>query len=114
MLTSGFTTAKGWLQIGSLHTLRKCNRKIEPRNDSVMDDLLWSDPRVSPGPRHIGCCSYGTVGIVGSEAGWEPNMQRGGGIEFGPDVTAEFLQLNQLSMIIRSHEGPDARELKAY
>ena len=29
---------------------------------------------------------------------------------FGPDATAEFLKTNGLSLVLRSHEGPDARE----
>lgn len=33
----------------------------------------------------------------------EPNP-RGAGILFGPDITAHFLDYNDLSMVVRSHE----------
>lgn len=33
--------------------------------------------------------------------------KRGIGLQFGPDVTAAFLKLNDLTMIIRSHEVKD-------
>ena len=29
---------------------------------------------------------------------------------YGPDATAHFLRTNGLTLVIRSHEGPDARE----
>lgn len=38
--------------------------------------------------------------------GRRPN-ERGAGVEFGPDVSREFLQLNKLSMVVRSHECVD-------
>ena len=30
--------------------------------------------------------------------------ERGAGVEFGPDITCEFLEANQLTLLIRSHE----------
>lgn len=56
----------------------------------VACDVLWSDPVNEPGIR--------------------VNEARGCGTVFGPDVTAEFLAANGLRLIIRSHEGPDARD----
>ncbi|KAL4428044.1 hypothetical protein ABPG75_002133 [Micractinium tetrahymenae] len=53
-------------------------------------DVLWSDP-------------------VG-EPGFQPNLARGVGMVFGPDVTERFLLENGLRLVLRSHEGPDARE----
>ncbi|RLN08728.1 hypothetical protein C2845_PM11G22280 [Panicum miliaceum] len=38
-----------------------------------------------------------------------PNEERGLDLLWGPDVTQEFLETNNLKLIIRSHEGPDAR-----
>jgi len=38
------------------------------------------------------------------------NEARGIGMVFGPDITEQFLRDNDLGLIIRSHEGPDARE----
>ena len=48
-----------------------------------MCELLWSDPQ--------------------SEPGRSPS-KRGIAINFGPDVTKAFCDLNDLDMIIRSHE----------
>lgn len=56
----------------------------------VACDVLWSDPVNDPGIR--------------------VNEARGCGTVFGPDVTAEFLSANGLRLIVRSHEGPDARD----
>jgi serine/threonine-protein phosphatase 5 len=37
------------------------------------------------------------------------NTTRGCALYFGPDATQTFLQQHGLSLVIRSHEGPDAR-----
>ena len=59
----------------------------------IAGDVLWSDPA----PAHE------VTGLV-------PNENRGIGTMFGPDATAEFLSTNGLRLVLRSHEGPDARE----
>lgn len=48
-----------------------------------MCELLWCDPQPQPG---------------------RGPSKRGVGIQFGPDVTEEFLRTNKLDYIIRSHE----------
>lgn len=47
-------------------------------------DVLWSDPQ--------------------SAKGSKPNIQRGGGSYFGPDVTSDQLSHNKLGLLVRSHE----------
>eukprot|EP00668_Euglena_longa_P001310 GGOE01001550.1.p1 GENE.GGOE01001550.1~~GGOE01001550.1.p1 ORF type:complete len:870 (+),score=263.78 GGOE01001550.1:356-2611(+) len=67
-----------------------CN--LQPRNfqETIMVDLLWSDPCEEPG-HHAG--------------------QRGGNtIRFGADVTHRFLAQNKLKMLIRSHEVPTSNK----
>ena len=39
-----------------------------------------------------------------SDNGLQPNMARGGGVMFGPDITEEFLRQNKLKCIVRSHQ----------
>jgi serine/threonine-protein phosphatase 5 len=51
-----------------------------------MTELLWADPQ--------------------PQMGRSPS-KRGVGLQFGPDVTAAFCELNNLKMIIRSHEVKD-------
>ena len=53
-------------------------------------DCTWSDP--------------------GPDNGLVFNALRGVGLVYGPDATARFLASNGLTLVIRSHEGPDARE----
>lgn len=53
------------------------------REDELFTHLLWSDPR--------------------DKDGWKPSG-RGAGVEFGPDITRRFCQLNHLCLVIRSHE----------
>lgn len=81
------------LVLGSLEDLRGSNKGgIDPcgmGSTTVAGDVLWSDPN----------------GVDGMSM----NVARGVGIVFGPDVTEQFLQENNLKLIIRSHEGPDAR-----
>ena len=48
-----------------------------------MCDLLWSDPQTING---------------------RAPSKRGVGVQFGPDVVNDFLKLNDLSMVVRSHE----------
>ena len=86
-------TPKPLLELGTLDMLRSCSKGgIEPtglRVASLVSDVLWSDPV--------------------SENGLMENESRGLGLMFGPDITDAFLRINQLKLVIRAHEGPDAR-----
>jgi serine/threonine-protein phosphatase 5 len=53
--------------------------------------VLWSDPAPD------------VTGLV-------PNDNRGIGTMFGPDAVKEFMLTNEIALVLRSHEGPDARE----
>ncbi|KAG4939053.1 hypothetical protein GLYMA_16G114700v4 [Glycine max] len=82
------------LSLGSLEELCKARRSVlDPPWEGpnlIPGDVLWSDPSKNPG--------------------LAPNKERGIGLMWGPDCTEEFLKKYQLKLIIRSHEGPDARE----
>ncbi|GAX74026.1 hypothetical protein CEUSTIGMA_g1476.t1 [Chlamydomonas eustigma] len=85
------------LELGSLEDLRASGKGgMDPDGTGlsvVAADVLWSDPVAAPG--------------------LESNDVRGVGLTFGPDVTQAFLETNRLSLIIRSHEGPDARDRRS-
>ncbi|KAG2408896.1 Serine/threonine-protein phosphatase [Vigna angularis] len=82
------------LSLGSLEELSKARRSVlDPPWEGpnlIPGDVLWSDPS--------------------KNLGLAPNKERGIGLLWGPDCTEEFLKKYQLKLIIRSHEGPDARE----
>ncbi|KAF9599138.1 hypothetical protein IFM89_035417 [Coptis chinensis] len=88
------------LSLGSLEDLSKARRSvIDPPWEGINlipGDVLWSDPSMS--------------------LGLSPNKKRGIGLLWGPDCTGEFLKRYNLKLkllIIRSHEGPDAREKRS-
>lgn len=66
-----------------LDDVRKVNRGMEPPEQGLMSDLLWSDPQPFPG---------------------KSPSKRGVGYAFGPDITAAFLERNELTLLVRSHE----------
>lgn len=80
--------------LGSLEDLQRSTKGgMDPNGvgaSRLASDVLWSDPVADPG--------------------FQTNMQRGVGMCFGPDVTERFLSENGLRLVLRSHEGPDARE----
>ncbi|KAK9284809.1 hypothetical protein L1049_023986 [Liquidambar formosana] len=82
------------LSLGSLEELSRARRSVlDPPWEGlnlIPGDVLWSDPSMSPG--------------------LSPNKERGIGLLWGPDCTEDFLKKFHLKLIIRSHEGPDARE----
>lgn len=67
----------------TLEELRKVNRFQQPPNDGLMCEMLWADPMPAPG---------------------RAPSKRGVGLQFGPDVTKRFLELNNLDLLVRSHE----------
>lgn len=82
------------LSLGSFDELNKARRSVlDPPwegSNLIPGDVLWSDPSMNPG--------------------LSPNKERGIGLLWGPDCTEKFLKRFQFKLIIRSHEGPDARE----
>ncbi|CAN4083630.1 unnamed protein product [Withania somnifera] len=82
------------LSLGSMEELLKARRSVlDPPwegTNLIPGDILWSDPSMKPG--------------------LSPNKERGIGLLWGPDCTEDFLNKLNLKLIIRSHEGPDARE----
>ncbi|KAJ1550261.1 Serine/threonine-protein phosphatase 5, partial [Nowakowskiella sp. JEL0078] len=67
----------------TMDEIRKIDRFRQPGSTGIMCELLWSDPQ--------------------PEKGRNPS-KRGVGIQFGPDVTKTFCDLNKLDCVIRSHE----------
>nr|CAG4636059.1 EOG090X03S1 [Eubosmina coregoni]SVE69715.1 EOG090X03S1 [Eubosmina coregoni] len=67
----------------SLDDIRVTDRNRQPPEEGIMCELLWSDPQPMKG---------------------RSPSKRGVGIQFGPDVTARFLERNHLDYVIRSHE----------
>ena len=67
----------------SLDDVRRVKRGCEPPESGLMSDLMWSDPQPFPG---------------------KSPSKRGVGYSFGPDITARFLDYNNLSLLVRSHE----------
>lgn len=66
-----------------LADIEKVNRNVEPGDDGIMTELLWSDPQPMNG---------------------RTPSKRGVACAFGPDVTKAFLKDNGLDYVIRSHE----------
>jgi serine/threonine-protein phosphatase 5 len=67
----------------TLDDIRKIKRGMEPPERGLMSDLLWSDPQPFPG---------------------RSPSKRGVGFAFGPDIAHNFLERNNLSLLVRSHE----------
>eukprot|EP00271_Cylindrocystis_brebissonii_P006699 TRINITY_DN1947_c0_g1_i1.p1 TRINITY_DN1947_c0_g1~~TRINITY_DN1947_c0_g1_i1.p1 ORF type:complete len:435 (-),score=60.05 TRINITY_DN1947_c0_g1_i1:314-1618(-) len=81
------------IRLGDLSDLASTRRSfLDPTGtgaSAITSDVLWSDP--------------------GRQDGLSLNKSRGIGLQFGPDCTQSFLLQNKLKLIVRSHEGPDAR-----
>ncbi|KAI9227604.1 MAG: type 5 protein serine/threonine phosphatase isoform [Piptocephalis tieghemiana] len=70
----------------TLDDIRSINRFSQPGTSGLMCEMLWADPQ--------------------SQNGRSPS-KRGVGLQFGPDVTKDFLDRNGLTHLIRSHEVKD-------
>lgn len=66
-----------------LSDIKSIDRNRQPPEEGLMCELLWSDPQPQNG---------------------RAPSKRGVGVQFGPDVTKNFLKKNDLDYIIRSHE----------
>ncbi|KAJ7947720.1 Serine/threonine-protein phosphatase [Quillaja saponaria] len=92
--SKGKKRRKSSLSLGSIQQLSKIQRTVldpcSEDSDIILADILWSDPSMT--------------------AGLSQNDDRGVGLFWGPDCTEQFLLKNNLKLIIRSHEGPDARD----
>eukprot|EP00899_Mesostigma_viride_P022497 jgi/Mesvir1/3431/Mv11929-RA.1 len=93
-LSAAFSSLSSTYELGNLADLRRAARGgTDPDGQgasAVASDVLWSDPSQQPGLRS--------------------NSLRGVGLFYGPDCTQQFLTENGLRLVVRSHEGPDARE----
>ncbi|KAA8525026.1 hypothetical protein F0562_011336 [Nyssa sinensis] len=69
-----------------LSDIKAIDRFCEPPEEGLMCELLWSDPQPQPG---------------------RGPSKRGVGLSFGADVTKNFLQENNLDLVVRSHEVKD-------
>merc|ERR1712050_475693 len=67
----------------TLDQIRRLNRECEPPDEGLMTEMLWSDPQ--PGKGRL-------------------PSKPGVGVAFGQDVTENFLEKNDLKLVIRSHE----------
>lgn len=67
----------------TLDDIRSIDRFKQPPREGLFMDLLWADPQVANG--------FGP-------------SQRGLGYSFGPDITAQYLERNNLKKVFRSHE----------
>ena len=70
----------------TLADIASVDRNREPPESGLMAEMMWADP-ISVRGRHP--------------------SKRGMGLSFGPDVTEKFLKLNDLQLVVRSHEVKD-------
>jgi serine/threonine-protein phosphatase 5 len=82
------TNTEGSAAVGAitLKAIENIPRGREPPEAGLMADLLWSDPQPANG---------------------RAPSKRGVGFSFGPNYTKQFLEANNLSLVVRSHEVKD-------
>lgn len=107
-----YTTHGGLFRSIKAAPLRKPKRKKTQRVD------LGSLTELSEVKRSTVDCPYEGPNILLSDILWSKPSKKDGlrdntgrklGLWWGPDCTETFLKQNKLKLIIRSHEGPDAR-----
>jgi len=72
-------------ELSDLAQIRKCHRPMELPDTGLVCDLLWADPS-----EHTN--------------GWTPNSTRGVSVCFGADVVKEFLENQDLDLVVRAHQ----------
>lgn len=88
-------------------------RRLDAFEPGTLDDLARAPSKGGLDPNGLGFSRLATDVLWSdpvAEPGFQLNTSRGIGMVFGPDVTARFLEENGLALVLRSHEGPDARE----
>jgi serine/threonine-protein phosphatase 5 len=75
--------------VGTIPELQAISRTTKDPDTEMLLDVLWSDPQ--------------------KDLGLNDNHMRGCATFFGPDCTRDFLERHGLHLVLRSHEGPDAR-----
>eukprot|EP00667_Euglena_gracilis_P000832 EG_transcript_832 len=63
-----------------------CNIESFAPEDALLCDILWNDPQEEPGR--------------------QPGFRGGQSVDFGPDVTEDFVRRNNLRLVVRSHQVP--------
>jgi serine/threonine-protein phosphatase 4 catalytic subunit len=71
-------------ELETIQQIKDIDRNMEPPDDGLFSDLLWSDPDEKVSGYH--------------------ESQRGAGYVFGGDVCAEFLEKNNLKFMCRAHQ----------
>eukprot|EP00698_Gefionella_okellyi_P022277 TRINITY_DN7364_c0_g2_i1.p1 TRINITY_DN7364_c0_g2~~TRINITY_DN7364_c0_g2_i1.p1 ORF type:complete len:746 (+),score=176.04 TRINITY_DN7364_c0_g2_i1:100-2337(+) len=74
----------------SVHQIRDIHKPTGVPADTMIEDLLWSDPAED----------MQQLGFVKRARG----LKRGCSYDFGPDEVERFLQRNRLDMMVRAHE----------
>lgn len=116
-------TRKGSMAIGSLRQLANERRQVDDPENSLAEDCAFCVDSSAPMPEcryalHVrpntSALFYSLLVLwsdpgVSTESGISANSLRGAGIFYGQGAVDAFLKREHLSLLIRAHEGPDAR-----
>jgi serine/threonine-protein phosphatase PP1 catalytic subunit len=72
-------------ELTKIKKILSLNRPTEIPGQGLLCDILWADP-------------------LEDIKGWHENKERGISYLFGSDVLAQFLKLNDLDLVCRSHQ----------